>query len=1110
MNTVPVLKSKLIMPELPANFLFTDRLDKLHTAMDASSAVSVCAPAGYGKTTLAVSYFNRKTSGHSRICWYRLDPEDRNLPVFIAHLTETLFPSKVTPFAGSRIALKEYAEVELQPQQVIAMICQEMWYHHSHSATRTYIVLDDFQNVIQTPEICDIAAFMLDNLPLSCTVIVLNRAYYKVFTEKQKLEHKVLEIGAEDLAFSTTEISDYLFHMEQPVNNQKIINFIRKRTEGWIAGVVILCQAIKSKGSDFTAIERGKLGHEDALFRYLSLEVLKSVDTDTQDALARLAMLQDFSEFEASEIFGIINIEDLMAQSMGLGIFIQRIHGDPVVYRFHSLFRDFLLQILKRRCTGEKLSELHLKAAAYYIGTEVHVRAADHLAKCGNATLAMDMVTNVGFNKFLIGETAQLKIWLDLLPEDMIYNNPVLLMYKAQLLPNNRQGEMVEPLKRLLQLFLRNNEPEMYFHVLSVLVYIFTCSNDMNGLHHMTTGLSWQLDKPSEELKNTLAILDMVQSIAKERFPVAAAQSESIRYDLLPMDDQWLYLILSSIIYHCLGKLDQAEHCMETALVLHHLKNIEPARGFILLFLAIALSLKNEKDRLPSLTSEITAIGEKYDYDYLTANGKRLAAFERYLSFDTEVSLEMLDFAVYHFRRMNNKVMASSCGLLKQLWSVRPGGTGFYLEEARREVAVIRKNKPGLMVYETSLSILGALARESGDYPLAERSLLSAIRSAKAKKAYQVLCGSYYHLAKLYFMNGSTEKAHGYLKQAMELASRNRYFMFWDIHIPTLTEMVLRSLRWGYCPDFANKLLERIYNKDTAKYLKEKVKAMDENRISSFVDHFTDCYKADQEQELYLVKATLFGKPDISINGIPIPNAEWKTKKNKGLMEYLLLNSPRPVAKEALLDIFWPNSDGKSAMVSLRTALYQLRKTLAKYNVKVSDNNAFIHETLAGLQIRNTDVLELDLEEFLRLSQELKAAPAKNTPTTKNTRDANTNRTKKLERMVSLYRGVLMDDSDYGGLVSLERERCKVIFENACMQLGLIYVNLGEAGRAEEILKRALAMEPYSENICLELLRLFMQQGMRSKAVNLYYRFKKRFEKDLGIEVDRKLKETLK
>lgn len=129
-----------------------------------------------------------------------------------------------------------------------------------------------------------------------------------------------------------------------------------------------------------------------------------------------------------------------------------------------------------------------------------------------------------------------------------------------------------------------------------------------------------------------------------------------------------------------------------------------------------------------------------------------------------------------------------------------------------------------MVVSETSLSAFGAITREAGDFQLAERSLLSAVRSAKAQKAYQVLCGACFHLARLYFHSGDRGKGRRYLKQAMELASRIKYYMFWDIHIPTLTEMALLSIRHSYHAGFAAELLSRFYDPATVNYLAEKQK----------------------------------------------------------------------------------------------------------------------------------------------------------------------------------------------------------------------------------------------------------------------------------------------
>ena len=156
-----------------------------------ATAVSVCAPAGYGKTTLAVSYFIHQAAEPCRIAWYRLDPEDNNTPVFIAHLTEALFPSEDAGFAESRQTLESRTDLRLQPHQALIRICREMWALHSRADhSRTYLVLDDFQNVAQNQDIGDITRYMLDNLPPSWSIFVLSRALHDVFTEKQKLEKR--------------------------------------------------------------------------------------------------------------------------------------------------------------------------------------------------------------------------------------------------------------------------------------------------------------------------------------------------------------------------------------------------------------------------------------------------------------------------------------------------------------------------------------------------------------------------------------------------------------------------------------------------------------------------------------------------------------------------------------------------------------------------------------------------------------------------------------------------------------------------------------------------------------------------------------------------------
>ncbi len=84
-NNVPLLKAKLIVPEIPTRALFTSRIRNMH--ITDYRIVTVTAPAGFGKTTAVLLSLKKE---RKNMHWYRLEKEDSFLPVFYIHLIETL------------------------------------------------------------------------------------------------------------------------------------------------------------------------------------------------------------------------------------------------------------------------------------------------------------------------------------------------------------------------------------------------------------------------------------------------------------------------------------------------------------------------------------------------------------------------------------------------------------------------------------------------------------------------------------------------------------------------------------------------------------------------------------------------------------------------------------------------------------------------------------------------------------------------------------------------------------------------------------------------------------------------------------------------------------
>jgi len=58
--------------------------------------------------------------------------------------------------------------------------------------------------------------------------------------------------------------------------------------------------------------------------------------------------------------------------------------------------------------------------------------------------------------------------------------------------------------------------------------------------------------------------------------------------------------------------------------------------------------------------------------------------------------------------------------------------------------------------------------------------------------------------------------------------------MFWDIHLPTLTEMTVRCLKTGIYAEYAGELLEKYFKPEAVVYIKRNLNMIDEGSIKDF------------------------------------------------------------------------------------------------------------------------------------------------------------------------------------------------------------------------------------------------------------------------------------
>ncbi|KJS16697.1 MAG: hypothetical protein VR69_08230 [Peptococcaceae bacterium BRH_c4b] len=1104
MKGIPVLKSKLNMPQLPPTVAVPERLQRLINEIYERQAVIITAPAGYGKTTLMVTALSGYHSKGCRICWYRLDEEDRDLAVFYTHLVETLFPEEEGIWEEPRSHLANCGDIFTQHQYLNALFCQELWaFCNLRPDIKIFIVIDDFQQILDTPEITGAIQFFIDNLPDSCEVIVSSRCETGLLTGKRRLEKNILEITRWELCFSEEELAGLIKEKYGLTPEQSLLQKIMLHTEGWPAGIILVCQMLSRSSTDEAGNVLDRSGRKELLFQYIITEVLNALDHRLLRFLAKAAILREFTAAEAITVFEEENAPQLLEKCEQKGLFIQKIFGATTTYRFHSLFREALQQIQPQHLSPEEVKNYHLKAAAYDIEHRIFDRAIEHFIICGNVDLAVELVTRESARLIAFEAVEQLRLWFKLLPEELVSGNGYLLYFKSFIHYQRDINDAMRLLEQALAIFQQEVNCAMQINTLVAMAHMYVQSNDILGIKRINAQMS-ALSKivQGPPLEGMLTVFDFAVSIWEEKFARGATLSRCVKSLVMVGEWHWMVFIYSCAMYYLLGDLNRAARHVKEALEMDLVKRAELLRGYTLMFYSMILQLKDEQDMQPLIMEELLAIGEKHDYKFILGFGKRLAALDSYRRHDLEGALALLDASTHFFEELGNTPMASSNKLSRCLWQCRQGNNSELLAGAKKALKVLTAAPSGLCLQEIGLSVLGAIARDSGDYKLAEKSLTAAIKRSKSKGARQILCGSCLHLAKLCYNAGDQARGEAYLRQAMDLASENKYVMFWDMHFPTLVEMAARCVKNQIHADYAQALIARYYGSEAAEFLGRTAVLTADDHLKDFAGAFLSRYGAHDESQAPRISVNLFGRFSIAVNGITIPENEWKTKKIAGVLKFLVVHRGRPVSKDRLMEVFWPGADKKSASMSLRAAQYELKKVLRKYGVAAEGKASILNEKRDSLEVRAGSLLAVDVDSFLAFSNELKVLPPN--------KSGNGQKKIILERMVALYRRDFLEEEVYEDWAFAEREELRSIYFGSVIELAGIFIMNGDNRKAEKLLLNTLAMDPYNEEACLCLLKLYIATNQRGRAVKLYSDFVNRFEKELRIKPDERLASVFK
>jgi ATP/maltotriose-dependent transcriptional regulator MalT len=559
MNALPVLKSKVSVPQLPEGVLISDRIKGL--GIKQNRVVAVVAPAGYGKTTAILASVRHSTNLH----WYRLEKEDARLPIFYAHLLDSLFSRVKKQEPESVKFLRSISDARQGYELLNAVICQDVWaLYGDKTHKRRYIVFDDFQHVQGNEQIIDTMRYFISNMPKNLHIIIASRKETGIFDGVPGLKGDICFLSEKELSFREEEIALYMKELRGLILPPGTAVKVCRVTEGWISGVVLICNMMQRLGIYNIEACFQDDGKKNEIFRFFLTEALQGLSPGCIRSIALIATLDEFSITDIETAFVIKDAEATIRYCEELNLFIQKTVSGETTYRFHPLFRNFLLGLQNEFFSPEEIEALRIRASDYYLKTHDNVRAIRHMLQASRLEEVVRLLCLNGRKMLDTGLGEYLKMFIEELPGQLVENNPYLSFFYGFTIISSEFELSCTYLKNAMRLFELQGDTDMQVQVMAVLFTAFAQRNDVLMIRKLVTDCE-KLDKKikNRDVRGTLLACRLGRAVFDEDFDKGLALYEEIRQ--YKLNDFWLYGVnnFNCMIHYRLGNLVKSRTIIE-------------------------------------------------------------------------------------------------------------------------------------------------------------------------------------------------------------------------------------------------------------------------------------------------------------------------------------------------------------------------------------------------------------------------------------------------------------------------------------------------------------------------------------------------------------------